>query len=339
MKLLVVLPNWFGETLFTVPFLRALRRCRPGDSITGLGRPACRDMLLHSPHVDEVLELDELGRHAGLTGCWRLVRMLKPHRFDTAFILRRSASRTAVLAAAGIPRRIGYANGKSGWLLTQPVAGPPAGAHKAATYLPLLEAERCEPGPLTYDYTVSEAEAADARRLLAGEGLLGGAPLVILHPASNWSHKNWAPERFAALGDRLAETFGARVALTGGPGDRLLAETVQQGMRHPAVVLAGRTSVRQLAACLPHARLFVSNDTGIAHLAAALGRPLVALYGPTSPALTGPLGDPAAMRVIHHPDSCPTVPCYTDDHPGHPGMDRITVEEVEKAATELLSRT
>lgn len=104
-------------------------------------------------------------------------------------------------------------------------------------------------------------------------------------------------------------------------------------------MLAGATSVRELAAILEHADLVVSNDTGIAHLAAALHRPLVALYGPTSPALTGPLGDRERVAVIHRPECCPQIPCYAPNHASHPGMQAISVDEVYEAAHRLLQNT
>ena len=159
---------------------------------------------------------------------------------------------------------------------------------------------------------------------------------MILHPGANWAHKRWAPDRFAALGDRLAAEQQARIVITGGPDDRALAESITARMRQSAVLLVGRTTLRQLGACLEQARLVVSNDTGVLHIAAALGRPVVALYGPTSPVLTGPLGHPQRTVVLHHPDCCPQIPCYQPDRPPHPGMDTITVHEVYDAATQLL---
>jgi len=338
-RILVVLPNWFGETLFATPFLRALRRQRPAAWIATLGRPLCREVLLHNAHVNAQLDYDEQGTHRGVIGKWRLVRSLRAHRADTAFILRRSLSRSLLLALAGIPARVGFANAKSGWLLTHRVPAPRGPRHKAATYLPLLEAvglSGAGESPLVYDYTVSEEERDAARAQLDRLGVSDGRPMVILHPGANWAHKRWAPERFAALGDRVAAA-GNRVVITGGPDDRAMAESIRRTMAHPAAVLAGATSLRQLAACLAQAQLVISNDTGVLHIAAALGRPLVALYGPTSPALTGPLGDPQRMVVLHHPECCPRVPCERPDHPVHPGMDSITVEEAHAAACQLLA--
>ena len=163
-------------------------------------------------------------------------------------------------------------------------------------------------------------------------------PFIVLHPGANWAHKQWPLERFAQLGERFARAGTHAVALTGSPEDAGWIRAIGQHMRARPVVLAGRTSLRQLAACLERASLVVSNDTGVLHIACALKRPVVALYGPTSPAITGPLGDPASTVVIHHPDCCPRIPCLRPEHPHHPGMASITVDEVYAAAQQLLAR-
>ena len=338
-RLLVVLPNWFGETLFATPFLRALRQQLPQAFIATLGWPKCKEVLLHNPHVNELIDYDEHGRHRTPWGTWCLVSALRQRTFDTAFILRKSLSRSLFLAAAGIPTQVGFANLKSGWLLAHRV--PPASSpqHKASSYLPLLEAVGLSVLPGPYEYTVSEEERRDARQRLSAQQVdLNSRPLVVLHPGANWPHKRWSPERFAALADRLIETQRVHVMITGGPDDGQLAEALKSAMRQPATVLAGQTTLRQLGAYLEQAHLVVSNDTGVLHIAAALGRPIAALYGPTSPALTGPLGDPRRMVVLHHPDCCPEIPCYHPNHPPHPGMNTITVEEVYAAAVKLLAR-
>ncbi len=381
-RILVVLPNWFGETLFATPFLRLLRAQQPRAFLATLGRPACREILLHNPAVDELIDLDGRGAHRGAAGAWRILRALRVRRFDTAFILRRSLSRTVLLALAGIRERIGFDNPKSGWLLTRRMAPPPQPVHKALSYLPLLNADASRSSGASFDpstrpcrlaspseaagtrsgfrptppdggvglhYTVTEDERSQARALLeeAGPGdgprsitapdIEPGGPFVILHPGANWDHKRWPAERFAQLGDRLVAARRARIVITGAPEDAALAESVRRAMRKSATVLAGRTSLRQLAACLEQAGLLVSNDTGVLHLAAALTRPLVALYGPTAPTLTGPLGDATRIAVLHHPDCCPRIPClHPERGPAHLGMASIPVEEAEAAALRLL---
>lgn len=335
-RVLAVLPNWYGETLFAVPFLKALRRHLPQAHLATLGWPQCAEVLQHHPAVDALLTYDERGAHRSLGGKLAVLRTLRVERFTTAFVLRPSLSRTALLAAAGIRRRIGWAQPKSGWLLTDRVRPAPAGTHKAASYLPLLQVVGATAALEPYDYVVTEEERQQAAALLARHPSPPRGPLVILHPGANWPHKRWLPERFAAVGNLLSRRHQARLVLTGGPQDQPLVARVQQDLMVPTLPLVGHTTLRQLGACLALADLVIAADTGVLHLTAALRRPAIALFGPTSPALTGPLGDPALLRVIHHAQSCPAIPCYQPEHPGSPGMAAITVEEVAAAAATLL---
>ncbi len=336
-RVLVVLPNWFGETLFATPFLRALKQARPQATVQALGWPQCQEVLRENPHVNRFLAYDERGAHRGLGAKWGLIQHLRAQHFDAAFVLRPSRSRAALLALAGIPVRVGFSEKGAGWL-THRVPRPVVPQHKALTYLPLLGVVGLRGSSGPYEYVVGPQERRAALERLAAAGL-DGRRVVVLHPGANWPHKRWAPARFAALADRLVASHGVAVLVTGGPQDVGLGEAIRQAMRQSPVLLIGRTSLRELAACLERADLVVTNDTGILHVAAALGRPVVGLYGPTSPQFTGPFGNPRQTIVIHHPEGCPRVPCVqrpTD--PPHPGMDAIPVEEVYDAASRLLTR-
>jgi len=337
-RVLVVMPNWFGEVLFATPFLRALRQAYPKSFIGALGVIRGEEVLANNPDLNEFILFDEDGLHRTFRGKRALITVLRGRRFGTAFILRKSLTRTLLVALAGIPNRIGFDNPKSGWLLTRRVRRPPGFTHKAQAYLRLLEHSGVMSAntPPSCSYTVTDQERTAARRLLQERGLGEGQLFVVLHAGANWPHKRWPPERFAALAARLIQQRHEVIVLTGGPDDEPLVSQISQQLDPPPITLVGSTTLRQLAACLEPARLVVSNDTGILHIACALHRPVVALYGPTSPAITGPLGDPTRTIVIHHPDCCPSVPCYSPHHPGRPGMASITIDEVYDAARRLL---
>ena len=339
-RMLVVMPNWFGEVLFATPFLRTLRQHRPHSFISVFGVIRGEEVLANNPDFNEFLVFDEEGVHRPFSGKRALMHVLRSRRFDTALILRKSLTRTFLLMLAGIPRRIGFDNPKSGWLLTERVKAPPQSTHKAHAYLRLLEGPLGIPvaPPPSYGYYVTTPERAQARQLLREQGVAEGGSFMVLHPGANWPHKRWPLERYAELATRLAQQRHEAVVMTGGPDDEPWLAPIARQMDPPPVFLAGKTTLRQLAAVLEQARLVVSNDTGVLHIACALHRPVVALYGPTSPAITGPLGDPARTVVIHHAACCPSVPCDKPDHPAHPGMAAISVEEVYDAATRLLNR-
>ena len=337
-RILVVMPNWFGEVLFATPFLRALRQARPEGLISVLGVIRGEEVLANNPDFDEFLVFDDEGLHRTLSGKRALMRLLRSRRFDAAFLLRKSLTRTLLVTLAGIPHRIGFDNPKSGWLLTQRIKAPPEPTHKAHGYLHLLNGSLgiSPPPPTSYGYYVTDPERLEARRLLQEQGLAEGQAFLVLHPGANWPHKRWPPERFAELAARVSQQRHEVIAITGGPDDEPLAQSIARRLEPPPIFLVGRTTLRGLAAVLEQGRLVVSNDTGVLHIACALRRPVVALYGPTSPAITGPLGDPARTVVLHHPDCCPSVPCYRPHHPGRPGMAAISVDEVFEAARRLL---
>lgn len=340
-RLLVVLPNWYGEALFATPFVQQLRAALPEAFIAGLAVPRVHDVLAHHPAFNALLFYDEDGADRSLAAKWRLADHLRQARFDAAVILRRSASRTALMALAGIRRRIGFDNRKSGWLLTERIAPGAPNRHRAVTYLDVLTAfgiQPTEPPRYRYDVTPEEHEAAD--RLLESQDIERGRPIVVVHPGANWPHKRWPAERFAQLADRLAQAGNGRaLVVTGAPEDQPLADQIARHARTRLRSLVGRTSLRELGACLTRASLIVTNDTGVLHIACALGVPSVALFGPTSPRLTGPLGEPSRIRVIHHPECCPAIPCLEPDGPPHPGMASISVEEVFDASRSLLKGT
>jgi lipopolysaccharide heptosyltransferase II len=337
-KLLIVLPNWFGEALFVTPMLRALHAAQPDASIAVLGVPRSHEVLRGNPHIAEFLVYDERGADRGLAAKRALVRRLRAARFDVALILRRSLSRTLLLVFAGIPRGIGFANWKSGWLLTDPVPEPVVG-HKAEAYLRLLAPLGITPSPGPCEYWPLAEERAWAADWLARHRVADGRPLIVVHPGANWPHKRWPAERYAELINRLGADGSATILLTGGPDDGPLVLEIAKRLTVPTTTLVGEGTLRQLAACLERANLVVTNDTGPVHLAAALRRPTIALFGPTLPSYTGPLGDPRLTRVLHHPDCCPTIPCYQPTHPSHPGMAAISVDEALAACDSLLPQT
>lgn len=331
-RALVVLPNWYGETLFATPLLRALARQRPDAFVAVLGVARCREVLTGNPDVHEFLELADARGVRAFLGQGGAIARLRQGRFDAAILLRPSLSRALLLARAGIPVRAGFAQPKSAWLLTHRCPLPPRTQHKALEYLPLLATLGLRPDEGRCRYVVTEPERQAARRLLGSLGL-DGRPFAALHPGANWAHKRWPAERFSALGDRLAAA-GAAILVTNGAEDAALADTVAGAMRQPARRLPAGTPLRASAACLEQAQLVVTNDTGIAHVAAALKRPLLALFGPTSPAYTGPLGEVSRTRVLHHPGCCPAHPCLSESPP-HEGMASISVEEAAASALAL----
>ena len=322
---LLVKPSSLGDVIHALPTAGALRRRFPAARLAWLVEEESADVVRGTPAVDDIivsgrrrwLRALAAGREGGRSlGEFRaLLRALRAARFDLVVDLQGLMKSALYVMATGARVRVGLSTGREGSRLacTHVVQVPP-GEHAVERYLRVAWALGAPPGPRDFPIAVPPEAAAAAERLLAeGRAALGarpagagGAPLAVLHPAARWETKWWSPEAFAAVGDRLVEAMGAAVAITGGGADVDAAEAVRGRMRRPALNLAGRTPLKALAALLARAAVTVSVDSGPMHLAAALGTPLVALFGPTDPSRTGPYG-PGPRCVLQ--ERLPCVPC------------------------------
>ena len=324
-----------GDMIFMTPAIRAIRRFFPESYLACLIPPRGLDLLSGNPHLNRVIPLKETRGLGGILHWGPLIRLLRQEQFDTAFLFHRSLSRTLAAWAAGIPRRVGYSTWKRRWLLTDPVAPVPKDSvHKADFFLRLLEAAGIPRDGLQYEVTLFP-EDRQATELLLREWEIGPQDrLVALHPGANWRLKRWPAGNFARLADALADRYRVRIAFIGDQEDLPLVQRILQRMKAPAFVATGRTTFRQCGALLKRASLLVSNDSGPLHLGLALGTPVIALFGPTRPDLTGP-PDGSKGATLFGSIGCP-VPCYRLQCPVNLCMSQITVEQVLDAAEKFL---
>ncbi len=337
-KILVREVNWVGDAVLTLPALDALDRRFSEAEIVVLGRPWVAGLFAGQRSVNRVLAYESAGVHGGLRGRWALAQTVRRDGFDLALLLPNSFDAAVVPWLAGVPRRVGYPTDGRRLLLTHPVgAASRAGErHQVFRYLDLVRAlgGNGEAPPRL-------AVAADALRtadeLLARQGGDAGATWIAVNPGSVYgSAKRWPAERFAAVADALAVRRGARVLLIGSGGETPVLRSVARAMREPAVVLGGQTEIGTLPGLLRRARLLVTNDTGAMHVAAAVGTPVLATFGPTDLDATGPLGP--RCRTVRFPVPC--SPCLLRECPiDHRCMTGITADEVLRAAEELLNDT
>jgi heptosyltransferase-2 len=338
-RILVRGPNWIGDAVMCEPALRALRARFPQAEITLLVKPAVASLLRDHPAVTRVLTYEERGRHAGWAGKFVLAGTLRRQRFDAA-VLFQNAFEAALLAfLAGIPFRYGYATDGRRLLLTHAVEVPPRAKaeHQTAYYLrmlnPLGEAG-ADDAPRLY---LSEEMRRAAEQRLAEFGVREGDMVIGLNPGSTYGGaKRWLPERFAETADRLVRQYRDLrpvVVIVGANGEEALGQSIAARMSVKPVLMAGATTVAELMGIIRRCRLFVTNDTGPMHIAAAFGVPVAAIFGPTDWVRTAPFG--AQHAVIRHPVDC--APCLLRECPiDHRCMTGIGVEQVVDAATRLL---
>jgi heptosyltransferase-2 len=322
-RIVVRAPNWVGDAVLSLGAVRDVRRNFPAARLEVLARPWV------APLYETVSEVDAVRMSQGFQADRRDLR----GRFDTAVLLPNSFASALAVYAAGLPERWGYATDGRGPLLTRKARVPAQvrGRSQVYYYRAMLAG---------IGLTVSaspdvrlrapEAWAERGARLLGESG-----PWIGLNPGAFFgSAKRWVPTRYAVAGERLARLTGARIAVLGGVLERPLGEVIAAAMRVPARVLCGETTLGELVGVLSHLRLLLTNDSGPMHLAAALGVPVIAVFGPTDWRETAPVGP--RQRLVREPVHC--SPCLLRECPiDHRCMRRIGVERVVSEARALLA--
>ena len=333
--------NWVGDSVMTVPALRALRRVLPDTHITLAIRPGARGIFSEADFIDDVLVYDRKGALSVIPQ----IREWRRRTFDLAVLFQNAFEAALIPFLAGVPVRLGYATESRHALLTHPLALPDwrSSRHEVFYYLYVVTALEqmlfgtssiCEADP-DWSIQVSEKRKVEATELLRAHGVQEGELVVALCPGSiNSRAKRWPAEAYASLADRLIET-NRQVLLIGSKDEVDVSQDVTSRMRHSPVVLTGKTSLDQITAVLSAVDLIVTNDTGPAHIGAALGRPTIVIFGPTNPLTTRPFSPVA--EILRHPPDC--APCMLRDCPiDHRCMTAITVDEVFDRSHALLKR-
>ncbi len=337
MKILIVEVNWIGDVLFSTPAIRALKEKFPNSSISVLALPLTLDVLKGNPYINEIIVNDEEGRHQGFSGKLKLIRELRNKKFDLAVLFHRSVTRAAITWLSGILRRVGYAKYRTGFFLTDPIPMLPRdSSHRVDYYLGIVKNLGCDIKNRFYELWVSPQDEAWVDNFLKDKGGEGSSDfMVCLNPGGNWAPKRWPKENFSCLADLLIKELGAKVIFTGSKGDLELVRSIKQDMKLMPIIASGETNLKQLACLFKRAKIVVSGDSGPLHIAAAMGANVLALFGPTSPQITAPLGK-GKIAVIRRDSECP-IPCYTADCADNTCMRNITPQEVLVAIRELLA--
>jgi len=336
-KILIVAPNWIGDAVLCLPVVDGCARSWPEAELAVLARGRVADLFKARQSDARVLAYERgsgLGRLANL---FTLGRRLRREDFKLAVLLPNSMSSAMTVWLARIPERVGYATDGRGWLLTQRLKDrrKERGLHQVDYYIGLLT----NLGVARMDRIPKlqlKAKIADKGQMLLGDLGIGKDEIIIgVHPGAAYGEtKRWFPERFAAVLERLHGS-GRRILLLGGPGEEPLAEQICMRMEQPPVNLVGRTTITEALVVVKQCSLFLSNDSGLMHVAAALNIPQVALFGSSDPQKTAPLNDRA---VVIHPSQVRCTPCFKSSCPEDlECLKAITVDEVCGATERLLN--
>jgi heptosyltransferase I len=304
-RVLIIKPSAIGDVVHGLPVLPRLRKLWPKAVISWLITPACAALVERHPMVDEVILFQRKRWGAGwysplaLRDLARFIRNLRRGEFDVVIDLQGLLRSAWIAMASGAPRRIGFSNARefAPLFYTELVDCSWENEHAVERYLKIASALGCGDGPAEFCFAVDDEDRRYVEKLIPP-----GTPYAVLMPGANWATKRWPVARYAALVKPLKERFGLEVVVAGSSGDEGL------GRQIPARFdLVAKTNLRQIVALLERARLVIGNDTGPMHMAAAMGIPLVAPYGPTDAKRTGPFGrDDSVVRL-----DLPCSPCYS----------------------------
>jgi len=325
----------------TLPALDAVGEAFPSSVMCVVAKPWVAPVYAHHPAVDRVMVLNKgEGTFSDVGEFMRCVRRIREERFDLAILFQNAFEAALLTFLGGVRFRLGYRTDGRGFLLTHGAIRNKEvlGVHQTEYYLSILRGMgwKAENRVPTLAVSPSDREAADTVLRQMGvsqaEFLLGLAPGAVFGGA-----KRWPAERFAEIGDMAVQRWGARVVLLGSSREASICERVRKEMRSGVMDLSGRTSLGVAMGVIGRCSFLVCNDSGLMHVAAALGLPTLAVFGPTDPVATGPRGPRVA--IVRHDTSC--APCLkpecTEDHACMLGVQPKEVWEAMEALREGIS--
>lgn len=343
MRILIRATNWVGDAIMALPALRAVRGRFPEATIAIVAQPYVADIYCGQEICDELIAYDPKGAHAVLGGRERLTTQLRAQRFDVALLLQNAFDAAWLVWRAGISERIGYARDGRSLLLTKRIPVPKAGEippHEQFYYLELLRRagwiDSLPDEPYVRLY-VGEGHRQAAEETLAAAGARRNVPRIAIGAGASYgSAKCWPPERFADFLNRYRRHTDSDVIFFGTAAEQQVSDMIAAGITGPVISLVGKTAIADLPALLSRCQLFVGNDSGAMHVAAAVGLPVVAIFGPTDPDGTSPITP--HCTVVQEKPYC--SPCFLRRCPiDHRCMTRVKPEAVEAAARGWLRAT
>ena len=353
-RILVIRYRFIGDTVLSVPFLKQLRQAYPDAKIDYLAGPESAQVLSHCPYIDELLTFDTTRKHqydqasqAKPTSFWRYVWLLRKRGYDRAYVLKRSFSSAALAALAGIPERIGFDTEKRGFLLTQAVPYPNE-THEADAFLSVLQAS---------GIAVSGVQRLEAwwpkpveEHIAEQTKAFNGARNLVIHASASNALKQWPLERFARLMSSLfnehrfeSHNQALYFHAVGAPRDAAiyakLKSYLPEPMRQRLIIWCGEFSLLESFAFLKRMDGVIGVDSGTLHMAAAVGTPVVAVFGPMDPERWGPYGQPSQLthQIVQHGElAC--QPCHLKEPCQHNAacLNDLSVDAVKQASLPLL---
>jgi 3-deoxy-D-manno-octulosonic-acid transferase/heptosyltransferase-1 len=347
MNILIVKMSAIGDVVHTLPALNALRVRFPDAHIAWLVEEAASSLVEGHQALDRVLISKRKRWVKGLltSQCpdnvkemTSFIKQLTDTDYDLILDFQSLLKSSILITLAKGKRKIGFDRGMehaelSHLFLNERVPPVDMEIHALTRGMMLLHASLgIQNKEITFNLPVQDVHRDSAKKLLVEHGVKRGRPFVMIHPVARWETKLWSSRRFSTLTDRLIEQYDAKVVFTGSRQDRHMIHEIISNMKGDAANLAGETTLKMLAALYEKSDFVISTDTGPMHLAAAVGTPVVALFGPTAPWRTGPFG--SDHQIIRAGLEC--SPCFKRSCQTVECMAQISVENVLEGAQKIV---
>lgn len=312
-KILVFSFSFIGDAVLSTAVIQPLRKYFPDAHITFLVGPRAFNLLATEPNIDATFVYHNRGEHAGWKGRLRLIKTLRHEKFDLVVNLRDSLTARCIGA-----EHWGMVRGESN-------------RHAVTRYLEVLQQHGVDTADAHPHLQLTEAEQTFAHRFLTEAGITSERLLIGIHPGGNWEYKLWDAEKYALVANALCKEQNAAILLFAGPNERELQTQVSEMMDIPPI-LVQTENLRHLAALVSLCDVYIGNDTGPMHIAAAMDTPVVALFGSTNHIRSGPYGE--KRTVVQSGIELGCNPCHPGRNPGGCGagscevISEITVEQV-----------
>jgi len=323
-RILVTEVNWLGDSILTTPIFKALKESFPSSYVGVMTVERVSDIFLTNPYIDEVIIFDEKRNHKSFLSKIKFISFLKKKNFDTVFLIHRSFTRALICFLAGIKNRIGFKRFKNIFVVNRGISSPLKPIHRQNQYFSLFEncgIEINDSQPMIFVSNKSRNNIFPKIKDLKDKY----SYIIGINPSANWKLKRWPEENFSFLSDRLIKELNCAVIFTGAKKEKQIIDEVMRHMSQTAYDFCGRTNLLELEAIIENFDIFISNDSGPAHLAAALGINTLVLFGPTSSAITSPRGP--TVKAISKDVGC-KIPCYDLQCKDNKCMRAIGVDEV-----------
>lgn len=332
-KIIIRAPNWVGDSTLALPAMANLKRNFPESELWLAANDWVRDLFRKENYLEGIISLPQQNSLKNLNFS---ARKLKDFNFDLGILLTNSFGSALLFCLARIPQRWGYKKDGRGFLLTKrvPIRNPVGRYHQAQYYLDLLSGLGLKNYSTELNLSLDQQELDRVKEWFESLHIDTTRPLVIFNPGAYYGPaKRWPASKYSKLASLLQEKNRAQIIIIGSETEVPLAERIAADMSERPFILAGQTSLSQLAAILSLGSVFISNDSGPMHIANALKIPVIALFGPTEPLRTGPYQNP---YILFH-KGAPCWPCLYRVCPyDHRCMVSITANEVFEACQDFI---